>query len=766
MGFGYDNNLMPGCRHPTRELLDRLCPDNPLLISHASGHMGVANSAALAALGITDQTPDPDGGKIGREEGTRQPNGYLEETAFTMLGSRLPQPDFAQLSKQIQMAEKTYFRYGITTIQDGLTRESEWNLLKNMDQAGALTADVVAYINMVDSQKVLEENQKYLHADGHLRIGGYKIFLDGSPQGRTAWMSKPYLGEPADYTGYPIFSDQQVKEYIRTALDQQAQLLAHCNGDAAAEQFLRCCEEVQRETGKSIASIHPVMIHAQLLRRDQVPRLVPLGMVPSFFVAHVYHWGDVHIQNFGMERAAFISPVHSAIQAGLSPTFHQDTPVIGPDMMETLWCAVNRITRDGVVLGAQERISPWEGLKAITINAAGDGIKATNDEDTAKGTIQIDGGTFDITAGADGIQAENTLTVGGGTFSLVTGGGSANSSDKARTPGSTWGSWQPTPQTASDDANDMAQSAKALKAGNAIVINAGTYHIDSSDDSIHSNGTIDIKDGTFTLSSGDDGIHADTSLTIDGGIFDITKSYEGLESMSITLNGGKGSIVSNDDGINAAGGDGSSQNGRPGQNPMESASVDDGSIVLNINGGEWYINAGGDGLDSNASINQTGGTVTIDGPTDGGNGALDYDGTYNLTGGTLIAAGSSGMLQTPSSDSAQNSISLTFNTSQAAGTTISLKDANGEEIADYTPSKTFQNIIISTPDIRTGVTYTLTKGGADLTTVTPSSSVTSIGEDGSTHSGGIGGGPGSMGGPGGNRPGSSTPQDMQGGPGQ
>lgn len=382
MGFGYDNNLMPGCRHPTRELLDRLCPDNPLLISHASGHMGVANSAALAALGITDQTPDPDGGKIGREEGTRQPNGYLEETAFTMLGSRLPQPDFAQLSKQIQMAEKTYFRYGITTIQDGLTRESEWNLLKNMDQAGALTADVVAYINMVDSQKVLEENQKYLHADGHLRIGGYKIFLDGSPQGRTAWMSKPYLGEPADYTGYPIFSDQQVKEYIRTALDQQTQLLAHCNGDAAAEQFLRCCEEVQHETGKSIASIHPVMIHAQLLRRDQVPRLVPLGMVPSFFVAHVYHWGDVHIQNFGMERAAFISPVHSAIQAGLSPTFHQDTPVIGPDMMETLWCAVNRITRDGVVLGAQERISPWEGLKAITINAA----RQYRQEDV-KGTI-------------------------------------------------------------------------------------------------------------------------------------------------------------------------------------------------------------------------------------------------------------------------------------------------------------------------------------------------------------------------------------------
>lgn len=400
---------------------------------------------------------------------------------------------------------------------------------------------------------------------------------------------------------------------------------------------------------------------------------------------------------------------------------------------------------------------------AITINAAGDGIKATNDEDTAKGTIQIDGGTFDITAGADGIQAENTLTVGGGTFSLVTGGGSANSSDKAGTPGSTWGSWQPTPQTASDDANDMAQSAKALKAGNAIVINAGTYHIDSSDDSIHSNGTIDIKDGTFTLSTGDDGIHADTSLTIDGGIFDITKSYEGLESMSITLNGGKGSIVSSDDGINAAGGDGSSQNGRPGQNPMESASVDDGSIVLNINGGEWYINAGGDGLDSNASINQTSGTVTIDGPTDGGNGALDYDGAYNLAGGTLIAAGSSGMLQTPSSDSAQNSISLTFNASQAAGTTISLKDANGEEIAGYTPSKTFQNIIISTPDIRTGVTYTLTKGGADLTTVTPSSSVTSIGEDGSTHSGGMGGGPGSMGGPGGNQPGSSAPQDMQGG---
>ena len=370
MGFGYDHNRFSPPRHPTKELLDKLCPHHPLLISHASGHMGVANSAALNALGITEQTPDPEGGKIGRQPGSKVPNGYLEETAFTMLGSRLPQPDFPQLARQIQAAEKTYFRYGITTIQDGLTRKAEWQLLQKMDQAGALTGDVVAYINLVDSQQVLEENREYLHARGHLCIGGYKIFLDGSPQGRTAWMTQPYLGEPADYTGYPVFSDEQVKEYIRISLRQQVQLLAHCNGDAAAEQFLRCCEEVQAETGRSIASIHPVMIHAQLLRRDQLPRLVSLGMTPSFFVAHVYHWGDVHIQNFGMERASFISPVRSALKAGLAPTFHQDTPVIPPDMMETLWCAVNRITRNGVLLGAEERVTILEALKAITVNAA------------------------------------------------------------------------------------------------------------------------------------------------------------------------------------------------------------------------------------------------------------------------------------------------------------------------------------------------------------------------------------------------------------
>lgn len=396
----------------------------------------------------------------------------------------------------------------------------------------------------------------------------------------------------------------------------------------------------------------------------------------------------------------------------------------------------------------------------ITINAAGDGIKSTNDEDTAKGTIQIDGGTLDITAGADGIQAETSLTINGGTFNLNTGGGSANSSDKAGTAGNTWGNWQQQPQTDADDTSDTTQSAKALKSGNAIIINAGTFNIDSSDDSIHSNGTIDIKDGTFNLKSGDDGVHADTSLTIDGGTFDIAKCYEGLESMVINLNDGKGSIVASDDGINAAGGDGSSQNGRPGQNPMDNASVDDGSLVLNINGGEWYVNADGDELDSNGSIHQTGGTVTIDGPTSGGDGALDFDGTYNLSGGTLIAAGSSGMLQTPSASSTQNTISLTFTNSQSAGTAISLKDASGQEIASYTPSKAFQNITISTPDIQTGATYTLTKNGADLTTVSPSSSVTSISEDGSAYSGGMGGGPG---GPGGTQPGGGAPQDMQGG---
>lgn len=365
MGFGYDHNLLAERRHPDRRLLDAAVPDRPALISNASGHMGVVNSAALEALGVTADTPDPDGGKIGRDP-SGQPNGYLEESAFLGLLGRLPQTSAADMENNLSRAQDIYLSHGITTAQEGLVRRGSFSLLEDQARSGRLKLDVVGYADLAGSASLFPENERYHRYRGRLRLGGYKIFLDGSPQGRTAWLTKPYEGE-RDYRGYPSLSDDALDGLVARACDQGVQLLAHCNGDAAADQLLAALERADRR--RPVAPLRPVMIHAQVLRPDQLDRMIPLGVVPSFFVAHTYYWGDVHRKNLGA-RANAISPARSAVLRELRVTLHQDTPVLPPDPLDAVWCAVNRVSRSGVSMGEAERLTPLDALRAVTLWAA------------------------------------------------------------------------------------------------------------------------------------------------------------------------------------------------------------------------------------------------------------------------------------------------------------------------------------------------------------------------------------------------------------
>lgn len=369
MGFGYDHNFCAEKRHPDKYVLDEISRDYCILLSHKSGHMGVVNSMGLKSLGIDENTKDPEGGFIGRDKKTHELTGYLEETAFTVMATKMERPSFEQMTKQYQMAEAVYFSNGITTIQDGLTKKQEWQMLKAVSDMGNMRADVVAYLDIRDYADLLKENKEYEKKyHKHLKIGGYKLFLDGSPQGRTAWMSKPYRGEDKEYCGYPVYTDKQVDDYMRKAAEDKQQILVHCNGDAAAEQMIDSYEGIQKE--KPGIDLRPVMIHAQLVRRDQLKRMAQLKIMASFFIAHTYYWGDIHLKNFGEERAKAISPARTAKEDGLCFTFHQDTPVILPNMIETIWCAVNRISKNGIVMGEEEKISVLDALKAVTIHAA------------------------------------------------------------------------------------------------------------------------------------------------------------------------------------------------------------------------------------------------------------------------------------------------------------------------------------------------------------------------------------------------------------
>lgn len=366
-GFGYDQNDLKEHCHPDKGALDRAAPDNPVLISHVSGHMGVANSAALHKMGISPDTPDPDGGRIGRAEDSQEPNGYLEETAFTGNSTAIPKPTQEERFRQMTQAQDAYLRYGVTTVQDGLTRTGEWELLKAMSEAGKLRIDVVSYVDQKRCPEILWENpQWYGRYRGNLRIGGYKIFLDGSPQGRTAWMSEPYEGADDGYRGYPTYTDEQLEAFVREAAEQRVQQLVHCNGDAACGQMI----DAYRKVLGGDRGLRPVMIHAQLVRDDQLVEMAKLGIIASFFVAHTWFWGDVHLKNFGARRAAKISPVADAVRDGVVYTFHEDTPVVPPDMLFTAWCAANRLTKSGAVLGPEERVGVFDALKGVTVNAA------------------------------------------------------------------------------------------------------------------------------------------------------------------------------------------------------------------------------------------------------------------------------------------------------------------------------------------------------------------------------------------------------------
>lgn len=362
----FDQNNMPGGKYLLLSQLDELAPQNPLILRHKSGHSGLFNSQALKKLGVTESSVAPEGGKIEKKEGHL--TGLMEENAFFHYLEKVPTPEPEKMLSMYEQAQEQYASNGITTIQEGMFVKQMAPLYEMILKKEILKLDLVAY-SEVKSIELLEtvfptHINKY---NGHFKIGGLKIFLDGSPQGKTAWMSNPYSGETS-YCGYGTMSDEDVCNAILSAAKLKLQLIAHCNGDAACEQLIRCMECCKMKL-PSIQNMRTVIIHAQFLQKNQIKRAAELGIIASFFVAHVWYWGDTHIKNLGFERASRMSPAASALSNGLLFTFHQDAPVIQPNMLETIWSAVCRRTKSGVDL-KEEKISVLEALKAVTVNGA------------------------------------------------------------------------------------------------------------------------------------------------------------------------------------------------------------------------------------------------------------------------------------------------------------------------------------------------------------------------------------------------------------
>lgn len=409
------------------------------------------------------------------------------------------------------------------------------------------------------------------------------------------------------------------------------------------------------------------------------------------------------------------------------------------------------ITAAGHALSGKDSVRIADGTFILT--AEKDGIHAENADDEEKGYIYIADGDFTITSDGDGMDASNIVQIEDGTLDITAGGGAANSlkthesdvpggpgggmpqngekldgesmpqmgekpdgenmTEMGKRPDGTTPPEKPSQTDQSDTADETAApdnatdhqsssaettedtttdesgtSTKGIKAGGGMYLNGDTYQIDSADDSIHSNANITIADGTYTLATGDDGVHADDALIVNGGTITVTESYEGLEGLTVTINDGTIDITASDDGINTAG------------------------EKMELNGGYIHILAGGDGVDSNGDLTINGGEIYIDGPSDNGNSAIDYGDRSSayVNGGTLVAIGSSGMAEVMSDSSKQKVLMVKLGEQMEAGNVV-LTDSEGNVIVSYTALKTYDCVIISTAEVESGATYTLTTSG-------------------------------------------------------
>lgn len=378
IGFGYDNTRYENEEHPTKFDLDLVSKDTPIFISHASGHIATTNSKALEAFGYVGTSYEvPEGGVVRAVEGSNEPNGILEENACLSPEKRkvIPTPSVDTLLSCIKKAQQIYSSYGLTTAQDASIDESLNQLLNLAAQKNELIIDIVGQAVQHTTLKLLNnEGTPKREYYNHYKLLGGKTWLDGSPQGKTAWLTKPYYEVPEDeskdYCGYGTQEDKDVIEYFKSLIENNIQVNVHCNGDAASDQFIRCYKKALEMTGNK-TDLRPVMVHAQTVREDQLDDMKELGIIPTFFLDHIWFWGDYHYESvFGPERANRISPAKSALRRNINFTLHQDSPVKMPNQILAMHNAVNRQTQSGRVLGDNQRLSIMEAIKALTINAA------------------------------------------------------------------------------------------------------------------------------------------------------------------------------------------------------------------------------------------------------------------------------------------------------------------------------------------------------------------------------------------------------------
>jgi len=407
-GIGYDDALLG--RHPTREDLDKVSTTVPVMATHISAHFAAVNSVGLTLIGYDASTPDPEGGVIRREADGKTPNGVLEELAampymvkFLAPATPAGRDDF--LKRGLELAKS----FGYTTTNEGRMFGPMHDQMADAAKRGLLDIDFIGWMDYT-GRTALDTGYSASYSNRY-RLGGLKITLDGSPQGRTAWRTVPYLlppdGQKAGYKGYPAIPDtKQVEAYLEEAYTKGWPVKVHANGDAAIDQLFVALKPVIAKHGVKPGQV--TLIHGQFIRPDQVKELKSLGIFPSMFPMHTFYWGDWYKQIVGPEQAAQISPMRSILNTGLHATSHTDAPVALPNLMQVVWATVNRTSRSGTVIGPDERVTPYEAMKMITLWGA-----EQFGEQATKGSIK-EGKLADLV-----VLSDNPLTVDPATINQI-----------------------------------------------------------------------------------------------------------------------------------------------------------------------------------------------------------------------------------------------------------------------------------------------------------------------------------------------------------
>ena len=390
LGFGYDDAQLKEQRHPTRHDLDEVSKDLPVLIIHQSSHLAAMNTKALELAGITAETKNPPGGVIRREKDGKTPDGVLEETAFMVAAVKvLPTIGEAEMDALALAGQRLYAANGFTFAQEGRSNAMLDKTWMRLAEGKKMLIDVASYPDLTfsDTPFGLDTPWHGKKLKNGYRIAGVKLSLDGSPQGKTAFLSQPYFipphGQPSSFVGYPTVPAEEVNRKIALCYEKGWQFLAHCNGDAAGDMMLGAIKDAREKFGNG-KDRRDVMIHCQTVREDQLDKMKDYGVIPSMFGMHCYYWGDWHRDSvLGAERAERISPARSALKRGMIFSQHHDAPVALPSAIRILSSVVTRRTRSGDILGAGQCIPVDAALKSLTLWPA-----YHHYEDTIRGSIE------------------------------------------------------------------------------------------------------------------------------------------------------------------------------------------------------------------------------------------------------------------------------------------------------------------------------------------------------------------------------------------